>query len=109
MQQTLNSPHGSRERLAGIGSDPRLIVDIEQCAKKLPGVSSRYKIDREKFSGKQTRRNGAYTFLAAAVEEVRRCARYALNRDKNRLKEYASEYFRKSARSGKKKRKEDEG
>jgi hypothetical protein len=41
-------------------------------------------------------RDRAYTFLAVAVETVRRSAHYALWNDKKRLRGYASEYFRKS-------------
>jgi hypothetical protein len=43
------------------------------------------------------KRNRAYVFCAAGLEALRRCAYYALWDNKERLKGYSSEYFRKSA------------
>jgi hypothetical protein len=43
-------------------------------------------------------RDKAYTFVFAAVEEIRRAAKHAFWEDKKHLKGYAIEYFRKSSR-----------
>ncbi|MBN1577355.1 MAG: hypothetical protein JW913_12425 [Chitinispirillaceae bacterium] len=84
--------------LVAIGSDPRLVDDIRECAEKLPGLYAQCHVEKAAEEEKRSRRDRAYTFLAMAMEEIRRCARYVLRDDPKRLKGYASEYFRKSSR-----------
>jgi hypothetical protein len=81
--------------LAAIGSRPELKDDLGRCLKKIPLLFAENIARGGNSSGGRDR---AYVFCAAALEALRRCARYALWDDKERLKGYASEYFRKSAR-----------
>jgi hypothetical protein len=81
--------------LAAIGSRPELKNDLAQCLEKIPVLYAQSIALGKDSHG---RRDRAYAFCAAALEALRRCAQYALWDNKERLKGYTSEYFRKSAR-----------
>ena len=86
--------------LNAIGSDPRLIDDVKESAEKLRLLHAQ-RIVEQAAEEKRDLRDRAYTYLAAAMEEIRRCALYVIRDDPKRLRGYASEYFRKSNRAGK--------
>jgi hypothetical protein len=88
-----------RDLLAQCGSNPALLEDIAACANKIPQLVSQLEISPTD-SWRLTERNFAYTFLLVAVEEIKRCARYAFWSDREKLRGYASEYFRKTPGPG---------
>jgi hypothetical protein len=82
-----------KDKLAAIGSDPQLLIDIDYCDERYPLCHSMNEIDTTHFSALYNR-NCAYTLLLVAIEEIRRCARHAFWNDKKHLKGYLSDYFR---------------
>jgi hypothetical protein len=81
--------------LRAIGSRSEIVSELAQCLEKLSHLMAVQSVD----DGNSLRkRNCAYVFCAAGLEALRRCAYYALWDNKERLKGYSSEYFRKSAR-----------
>jgi hypothetical protein len=101
-QSLMNLGSIVRERLPqlhDIGSDPQLIDDVNRLADELPNVCARRAYEKQVTEELYGLRNRAYTLLAKAIEEIRLCARYVLADNLQRLRGYASEYFRKSSRA----------
>jgi hypothetical protein len=82
--------------LAAINSRPGLVAELLQCAQQLALFKPQHDFNKGLSLAQRQR---AYILCAAGLEALRRCARYALWDNKARLKGYASEYFRKSARN----------
>ncbi len=82
--------------LDSIGSDPALREELTGYSQTFVRTSSTHFIQNKHAA--RDRRDEAYAHLKAAIDELRRCAKYALWKDKKRLRGYASEYFRKTSR-----------
>jgi hypothetical protein len=82
-----------KDKLAAIGSNAQLLIDINYCSETFPQRLVEYELDLT-YSTSLRNRNCAYTLLLVAIEEIRRCARHAFWNDKKHLKGYQSEYFR---------------
>ncbi|HEX2955980.1 MAG TPA: hypothetical protein VHO70_04085 [Chitinispirillaceae bacterium] len=82
-----------KDKLAAIGSNPQLLIDINYCNEIFPQRLVEYELDQT-YSKTLRKRNCAYTLLLVAIEEIRRCARHAFWNNKKHLQGYQSEYFR---------------
>lgn len=87
-----------KNNLISVGTDQQLFKDLKACKEKIPDLVSRIGFEIVTNKMKLSERNRAYTFLLVALDEIRKCAHYALRHNRKRLKGYASEYFRKSSR-----------
>lgn len=85
--------------LLAIGCDCRHIEILKENHETYSHLHAVCNVDEMEKPGAHDDRDKAYTFLAVAVEAIRRAANYALWNDKKRLRGYASEYFRKSTRN----------
>ena len=82
--------------LEAAGFDPAL---LDQLASMSDLVADQYALAREEKAtgrGSKAQRDRAYTFLRAAVEEIRAAGRFLFWNDEARLRGYRSEYARKS-------------
>jgi hypothetical protein len=86
------------DALAEIGSDISRIERLHELCKRLRKMNMEYINADFDIASHLTNRNKAYTFLLAALGELRRCADHALWNTPQRRKGYSSEYFRKSSR-----------
>ena len=91
----------NKDKLERINSDPQLIQEINECSKLMPTLKSKYELEKDAIDNLMEERNRAYTLLAISIQDIRRCAQYALATNKKRLMGYNSEYFRKSLRKSK--------
>jgi len=91
----------NKDKLERINSDPQLIQEINECSKLMPTLKSKYELEKDAIDNLMEERNRAYTLLAFSIQDIRRCAQYALATNKKRLMGYNSEYFRKSLRKSK--------
>ncbi len=92
---------GYSESLRRVGSDLRLINDVNRYSGSLPKLFVRFNYRNVAIEEQLNLRNRVYTLLKNTIGEIRDVARYVLADDPRRLRGYASEYFRKSSRAGK--------
>jgi len=90
------------EPLAAINLDPAQLQQAADRAAYLSDLLARATIDREDNSRSRVIRDQAYTYLKAAVDDVRACGQYVFWRDNTRLKGYSSPYFRRASNKSKK-------
>jgi hypothetical protein len=85
------------DRFAAIGIPPETADRLKRTSTRL--FKLRADAQGEDLAAGQVRirRNRAYTLLSATLSELRRCAKFAFNNDRKRLKGYMSEYARKSS------------
>jgi hypothetical protein len=86
-----------KDRLFAVGVSPTRIEELEKTAQLLRDAAARAQVAENAADGRLPR-DRAYTFLSAAVDEVRMCADYAFRSEPDRRRGYHSEYFRKSNR-----------
>jgi hypothetical protein len=84
------------QSLVECGVDPSKFEELDDCADRLPGIVAQYDCEKQASDSALTARNRAYTLVVVALEELRRCARYALWDNPKRLKGYSSDYFRRT-------------
>lgn len=85
------------EVLTAAGCDMTHINILKEQRKTYDDLVAQCTLEQEDTSAHDLR-DKAYTFVFAAVEEIRRAAKHAFWEDKKHLKGYAIEYFRKSSR-----------
>lgn len=83
-----------KDKLLEIRVEPQLLEDVAFCTENIFNLYTQRELDDIYEQRKQLTRNKAYTYLLVAVEEVRRCAYHVFWYDKEHLRGYLSEYFR---------------
>lgn len=98
----------NKDLLKTVGADLALIDELREVQQDLRtyhlGAITKGQNDRRR----KCSRNKAYTFLRAALEELRRCAEHALWDNPERLKGYQSQYFKRSSSRPRPRKKRDQ-
>ncbi|MCP5046990.1 MAG: hypothetical protein GY940_07440 [bacterium] len=81
--------------LEPIGFDLSLLDTAAQTAVQMAKLLARATTARREYSELKLMRDRAYTYLKAAVDEVRQCGKYVFDKTSPRFRGYASQHLRK--------------